>query len=86
MPPEAPLRRPTKYDSKLDILSIGVLIMAVVLRREPPVEMMFAARHAIVADGSSVPIPELDRRADDFNSIAEGHHLKRVLGGEMSPE
>ena len=79
MPPEA-LTDPPTYDERLDSFSLGVLMMAVLLKREPSGDLLHIERFERLADGSRRAIPEVERRKADFDAIGSGHPLKGILG------
>jgi len=74
MPPEA-LRSPPTYTAKLDIFSVGVVLIQVITGCFPSPgnakRTVTDSRHGTV----EVPIPEQERRAGDLAGIPEGHQL-----------
>ena len=71
MPPEAKTAgRKARYDEKLDSFSFGVLMMATLVRREPPMSLL------------EIPKPgmtELERRQSDYNKIPDDHPVKEII-------
>lgn len=74
MAPEALRARP-EYTAKLDVFSLGVLIIQIITRKFPnPTDskkMVDDARLGTV----EVPIPERERRQDDFRKVEQNHPL-----------
>ena len=76
MPPEALRPRPL-YTHKLDIFSVGVLIIQIISRKYPkPTDA------SIIVDDPSAPmgqkmlfVPELERRASDISQVPPDHTL-----------
>ena len=85
MPPEA-LRNPPEYDDSLDCFAFGVLMMAVIARREPDASLLLAERHERLADGTRREIPELHRRAADFDAVPEAHPARELIARCLSNE
>ena len=85
MPPEAFTDRP-QYDDHLDMFSFGVLMMAVINRREPSASLMQAERTVRMQDGTRRSIPEVERRAADFDAIPAEHPLKELIARCLSNE
>ena len=78
MPPEALAERPV-YDERLDSFSFGLLMMTVVLRRDPSTSSLHAARERVLTDGRSEVIPEVERRAFDVNAMGADHPLLDLI-------
>ena len=78
MPPEALTENPC-YDQKLDVFAFGVLMMCTVLRREPSESVFCAPHHVRLPSGEERPIPEIERRRDDFNAIDARHPLRDLI-------
>ena len=74
MPPEA-LRSPPIYTAKLDVFSVGVVLIQVITGCFPSPgnakRTVTDSRHGTV----EVPIPERERRAGDLAGIPDGHPL-----------
>lgn len=74
MPPEA-LRTPPTYNAKLDIFSLGVVIIQMITCYFPSPgdakHIVEDARHGTI----EVPIPERERRDGDIARVREGHPL-----------
>ena len=83
MPPEA-LADPPEYDDRLDSFSFGVLMMAVITRREPSSNLLLSARSQRLADGTECEIPELERRATDFNAVPATHPARELIARCLS--
>ena len=82
MPPEA-LADPPEYDDRLDSFSFGVLMMAVIARREPSSDLL-SPRSERLADGTEREIPELERRATDFKAIPATHPARELTARCLS--
>ena len=78
MPPEALTENPC-YDQKLDVFAFGVLGMCVILGREPSGRVFYAPRHVRLSSGEEQPIPEIERRRDDFNAIDARHPVRALI-------
>ena len=76
MPPEA-LRPKPRYTDKLDIFSIGVLIIQVISRRYPaPTDAMKIVDDTTAPTGEKMIVfPELQRRASDIHRVPSNHTL-----------
>ena len=79
MPPEA-LRLQTTYSEKLDSFSFGILTIQLLTRRFPNPD----PHEILIADASSptgfisMPVKELDRRAQDIALIQDDNALKHI--------
>ena len=74
MPPEA-LRAKPRYSEKLDVFSLGVLIIQIITRKFPSPTVA-----EIVIEDPSEPtkiivVPELERRKEDIDNIPSNHTL-----------
>ena len=76
MPPEA-LRPKPRYTDKLDIFSIGVLIIQVISRRYPaPTDASKVVDDPTAPTGEKmIFFPELQRRASDIRRVPSNHTL-----------
>ena len=76
MPPEA-LRAKPRYSEKLDVFSLGVLIIQIITRAFPAPTVA----EIVMEDSSSptgekiVPVPELERRKKDIDKVPPDHAL-----------
>ena len=79
MAPEALLAKP-RYSDKLDVFSVGVLIIQIATRRYPtPGESKYERPFPESPTGViEIPIPELERRQADINRITATHPLLPV--------
>lgn len=77
MSPEA-LRIPPTYSEKLDVFSLGVLMVQIVTCKFPtpkdPKKTIRDARLGVI----EMPVPELERRRDDINEMSIDHPLKHM--------
>ena len=78
MPPEALADRP-EYDDRLDSFSFGVLMMAVIVNREPSSSLLLSPRSERLANGTQREIPELERRSADFNAVPATHPARELI-------
>ena len=83
MPPEA-LVDPARYDQSLDIFSFGILAVCVVSGYEPSADLIFEPKRADVVNtqGQTIGnriIPEITRRASDFDRVSDDHPLKEMF-------
>ena len=85
MPPEALTESP-QYDDHLDMFSFGVLMMTVINRREPSATLMRRPTVERLFDGRERTIPEVERRAADFDAIPAEHPLKELVARCLSNE
>ena len=85
MPPEAFTENP-QYDDHLDMFSFGVLMMTVINRREPAASLMRRPTVERLPDGRERTIPEVERRAADFDAIPAEHPLKELIARCLSNE
>ena len=67
MSPEA-LRQPSHYNEKLDMFSLGVLMLEIATQQSP--------RVSLVGIGIT---PELQRRGEDFSKLDEDHPLRPLI-------
>ena len=67
MSPEA-MKEPSHYNEKLDIFSLGVLLLEIATQQFPRVSM--------VGIGT---VPELERRRDDLSKLDANHSLRPVI-------
>ena len=78
MSPEA-LRTPPTYSEKLDIFSLGVLMIQIVTCKFPspkdPKKTIRDPRLGVI----EIPVPELDRRKDDINEMSLDHPLSHMM-------
>ena len=76
MPPEARRSEP-RYSDKLDVFSLGVLIVQIITCKFPAPTVA----EIVMEDDSSptgvriIPVPELERRKDDIDKIPSDHAL-----------
>ena len=78
MPPEVCSHNP-RYGQKLDVFTFGVLMMCVVLGREPPVSLMVAPRHVLLPNGKYKAVREIERRRGDFDAMDTRHPLRDLI-------
>ena len=76
MPPEA-LRAKPRYSDKLDIFSLGVLIIQIITRTCPaPTDSEIVMEDPSSPTGEKIiPVPELERRKEDINKVPSDHAL-----------
>ena len=67
MSPEA-MKEPSHYNEKLDIFSLGVLLLEIATQQFPCVSM--------VGIGT---VPELERRSEDLSKLDDNHSLRPVI-------
>ena len=67
MPPEA-MQKHSRYNEKLDVFSLGVLMLEIATQQPPCVDMF----------GIGVR-EEVDRRKEDLAKLKEGHRLKPLI-------
>ena len=67
MPPEA-LRQHSHYNEKLDIFSLGVLMLEVAIQQHPHMDLV----------GIGI-IPELQRRREDISKLDEAHPMRPLI-------
>ena len=76
MPPEAMLARP-KYTSKVDIFSLGVLVVHILSGEWPMPSGVYAEDPN--NPGETIPVNEFERRREFINKIREGHPLLGLI-------
>ena len=67
MPPEA-LRRGARYDEKIDVFSLGVVMIEIATQHPPPIEFKNIG-----------VVKEIERRQSDLFKIPEDHPLKPII-------
>ena len=67
MPPEA-MRKESHYNEKLDIFSLGVLMLEVATQEPPKVDLVGIGRDK-----------EIDRRREDLSKLEDDHPLKPLI-------
>ena len=77
--PSETLTEDAAYNDRLDIFSFGVLMTAVITRREPSGDLLHSERSQLLADGSKRVIPETQRRARDIKAIPAEHPLRGLI-------
>lgn len=77
MAPETFTTRPI-YNVEVDVFSYGVLMLALLLCREPAAELLYSPRTQLV-DGETQVIPEVARRAGDLRELGFQHALYFVV-------
>ena len=80
MPPEAIRARP-RYSEKLDVFSLGVLMIQSITRKFPsPTDAEIVCEDPTSPTGEKIlPVPELQRRRGDMGGIPAGHTLSPVI-------
>ena len=78
MSPES-MSEEAKYNQSLDIFSLGVLMMALILCREPDGRLLVSPRIEVGPSGNVVAIPEVRRRATDLQAVGNGHPLYALI-------
>ena len=75
MPPEA-LRAKPRYSEKLDVFSLGVLIVQIITRAFPAPTL---AERDIEDSAEIIVVPELERRKEDIDKISPNHILLPIV-------